>query len=52
MAVKIEAFNISNLSVTSFTKRDFIKGQHKDIFITNIKYKDQPFIGWPKSVLD
>ena len=43
MAVKVEAFIISNVSVTPLTKRDFIKGQHKDIFITNIKYKDEPF---------
>ena len=43
MAVSIEAFDISKVSVTPFTKRDFIKINYKVIFMINIKYNDKPF---------
>ena len=43
MAVSIEAFYVSNVSVTPFTKRDFIKNNYKVIFMTNIKYNDELF---------
>ena len=43
MAVSIEAFDISKVSVTPFTKRDFITNNYKVIFMTNIKYNDEPF---------
>ena len=43
MAVSIEAFDISKVSVTPFTKRDYIKNNYKVIFMTNIKYNDEPF---------
>ena len=39
MAVSIEAFHISKISVTPFTKRDFIKNNYKVIFMINIKYR-------------
>ena len=43
MAVCIEAFDISKVAVTPFTKREVIKNNYKVIFMTNIKYNYEPF---------